>query len=180
MSTRVSRILRNNSGAGPFIDINAGLGAKQYSSVAWADFDNDGDLDIATSGQVGGSDWEQTRLHRNDVAVTVNALPSAPGGLSASVSGSNITFSWMPASDIETPTAALTYNLRIGTSSGTDDVCSAMANLTTGYRRLPALGNAQKRLSWTLQGVTPPLYWSVQAIDGAFAGGAWAPEAQVP
>lgn len=180
MSTRVTRILRNVSDGGPFLNIEAGLGAMQYCSVAWADFDNDGDLDIVNSGQVGGSDWEQTRVHVNNVAVTQNTAPTAPADLSAVVSGSDVTFSWTAASDAQTPAAGLTYNLRVGSSPGTDNVMPAMANLTTGYRRIPAIGNAQKRLSWTLRNVQRPVYWSVQAIDGAFAGGAWAPEAAVP
>jgi hypothetical protein len=179
ISTRVSRVL-HNTGAGSFANISAGIGAVQYCSVGWADYDNDGDLDVSNSGQVGGADWVRTRIHRNDFAATANSIPGAPGGLSAIVLGSDVTFSWTAASDLETPAGGLTYNLRVGTSPGTDNVCSAMSDLTSGFRRLVAAGNAQKRLSWTLHGVTRPLYWSVQAIDGAFAGGQWAPEAQVP
>ncbi len=180
MATRVNRILHNNSDSGPFTDITAGLGAIQYCSLAWGDYDNDGDLDIASSGQVGGADWELSRIHRNDVAVTQNTPPAAPGGLSANVSGSSVTFSWTAATDAQTPAGGLTYNLRVGSTPGSDDIVPAMANLSTGYRRIPALGNAQKRLSWTINGITGPVYWSVQAIDGAFAGGAWAAEAHIP
>lgn len=177
---RVTRILRNNPLDGAFVNSNAGLPALQYSAAAWADHDNDGDLDIAISGQIAGADWERTRIHRNSVAITANTPPGAPGGLSAVVSGSSVTFSWSAASDGQTPASGLSYNLRVGTSPGTDNVMSGMANLATGYRRIPAIGNAQQRLSWTLHGVSLPLYWSVQAIDGAYAGGAWAPEAVVP
>ncbi len=180
MATRVTRIMQNTSNFGPWIDITAGLGAMQYSSVAWADFDNDGDLDIASSGQVGGSDWERTGVHLNQVAGTANTPPSAPVGLSASIAGSDITFSWNAASDSQTPAGGLTYNLRIGTSPGSDNLMPAMANPTSGYRRIPTYGNAQKRLSWTLHNLPRPLYWSVQAVDSAHAGGAWAPEVLVP
>jgi hypothetical protein len=49
-----------------------------------------------------------------------------------------------------------------------------MADPTTGKRHLPAIGNAQKRLSWTLAGLPAgKYYWSVQAIDTAYAGSAW-------
>ncbi len=52
-----------------------------------------------------------------------------------------------------------------------------MADPATGYRRIPALGNAQKRLFWILKGLpSGTYYWSVQAIDTAFCGSAWAPE----
>lgn len=180
MATRVNRILHNNADAGPFTDINAGLGAMQYCSVAWGDFDNDGDLDIATSGQVGGADWERTRIHRNTFALAPNNPPSAPSGLSATVNGTSVTFDWAAATDDVTPAGGLSYNLRVGTTPGSDNIMCAMANSTTGYRRLPANGNVQKRLSWTLNGITGPVYWSVQAIDSAYAGGAWAPEAHIP
>jgi hypothetical protein len=182
MSTRVGRILRNNADAGPFTkdEIGAGIGAMEYSCVGWGDFDSDGDLDIAYSGQKGDSSAENGGINRNDSPV-FNSGPSAPGDLSATVSGSDITFTWTAATDDHTPAGGLTYNLRVGTSAGSDNKFGAMANLTSGYRRLPALGNAQKRLSWTLHGLTArPLYWSVQAIDGAFIGGTWAAEAQVP
>ncbi|MBL8879708.1 MAG: VCBS repeat-containing protein [Phycisphaerales bacterium] len=180
IQTRVSRILHNNGDSLPFTDISAGLGAVQYSSVAWADYDNDGDLDIVVSGQVGGADWEQTRLFRNNVAITQNTPPTAPGNLSASVSGSDIIFTWTAALDAQTPQGGLSYNLRVGNAPGTDNIFPAMANLTTGYRHLPAIGNAQKQLSWKLKNINRPVYWSVQAIDGAFAGGEWASEALVP
>ena len=55
-----------------------------------------------------------------------------------------------------------------------------MADPTTGLRRIPALGNAQKRLSWRVKGLGPgAYYWSVQAVDTAFAGSPWAEEQQL-
>jgi hypothetical protein len=46
-----------------------------------------------------------------------------------------------------------------------------MANLTTGYRRVPAYGNAQNRRDITIKGLTGQTYYCrVQAIDPAFAG----------
>jgi len=52
-----------------------------------------------------------------------------------------------------------------------------MANATTGFRRIPARGIVQAGAStseWTLNVPAGTYYWSVQAIDTAFAGGAWA------
>ena len=44
----------------------------------------------------------------------------------------------------------------------------------SGYRRVPRLGNAQQRTSWTLAVPPGPYSWSVQAIDGAFQGSTFA------
>jgi hypothetical protein len=51
-----------------------------------------------------------------------------------------------------------------------------MAESNTGLRRLPAMGNAQHGISATLTLPAGTYYWSVQAIDTAFAGGAFATE----
>ena len=47
---RISRVYRNTSGT--FTDISAGLTGCTYGSVAWGDYDNDGDLDILLTGIV--------------------------------------------------------------------------------------------------------------------------------
>ena len=69
----------------------------------------------------------------------------------------------------------------MGTASGGNQVFSGMAD-ATGLRRLPARGVAQPGLStseWTLRLPAGTYYWSVQAVDTAFAGGAWASEQTV-
>ena len=50
-----------------------------------------------------------------------------------------------------------------------------------GRRLVPAMGNCQQNLSWTVTGLTSgTYYWSVQAVDSGFEGGPWAAEEQVP
>jgi hypothetical protein len=136
------------------------------------DYDNDGDLDLVV---VGGSDGGPVaKVYRND-GVPANHPPSIPTGLAASVQGSQATFLWNPASDAETPTLGLSYNLRVGTTPGGSEVVSAMADEDTGYRLIPAVGNTQKRVLWTVTlPVSRPLYWGVQAVDGACAGSGFA------
>ena len=63
----VSRVYRNN-GDHTFTDIKAGLPGALYPSVAWGDYDSDGDLDILFTGM----DKESltfSRIYRNDNAV---------------------------------------------------------------------------------------------------------------
>jgi hypothetical protein len=62
-SVQVSRIYRND-GAGEFTDINAGLAGTSHCSLAWGDYDNDGDLDLVVAGY--SSSGRVSRIYRND------------------------------------------------------------------------------------------------------------------
>ena len=68
-SVRVSRLYRND-GPGPqmdwtFTDVGADLANVAYGSVAWGDYDNDGDLDILLTGD-DSTGILVSRLYRND------------------------------------------------------------------------------------------------------------------
>ncbi len=63
----ITKIYRNNSG-NSFTNINAPLKPMSTSAIAWGDYDNDGDLDLAVSGC---EDWwyatnPTTKIYRND------------------------------------------------------------------------------------------------------------------
>lgn len=73
-----------------------------------------------------------------------------------------------------TPADGLTYNLRLGTTPGGSELLSPMANPGDGYRRVPRLGNTGHETSWEIVLPNPlptTVYWSVQAVDAAWAGG---------
>jgi uncharacterized membrane protein YeaQ/YmgE (transglycosylase-associated protein family) len=74
-------IYRNNSGL--FTDINAGLTGVSSSSVAWGDYDNDGDLDILISGYTGKT--YISRIYRNDKGVFTDINAGLTGVSSSSV-----------------------------------------------------------------------------------------------
>jgi uncharacterized repeat protein (TIGR01451 family) len=172
---RVGKVYRNDAGA--FTDIGAGLAGVQQSSVAWGDYDNDGDLDILLTGTISDYSGAVARVYRND-SLTTNTVPAAPTGLAAATPGGNrVELRWTAASDAQTPSAGLTYNLRIGSSPGASDILSPMA-AASGARRIPALGNAQHGTSAVLTPAASPgtYYWSVQAVDTAFGGSAFASE----
>jgi len=64
-STSIAKIYRNDGNA-VFTDINANVGTLSAGTGAWGDYDNDGDLDVITSGK-GGDSWSfTTTLYRND------------------------------------------------------------------------------------------------------------------
>jgi hypothetical protein len=52
------------------------------------------------------------------------------------------------------------------------------ADLTTGWRRIPASGNAGSGTNWHLNLPSGLYYWSLQAIDAALAGSPFAPESR--
>ena len=170
----VSRIYPNDEGN--FTHISAELVGVELSSVAWGDYDNDGDLDVLLAGtSTGFPSGAFTKVFRNDVS-TANTAPTAPSSLVSTVAGTSFTLSWDKATDEQTAQNGLTYNLRVGTTPGGYEVMSPMAD-SLGFRRIPALGNVNHNTSWTLKNLTDgTYYWSVQAVDNAFSGSAFATE----
>jgi len=170
------QVWRNNGNG--FSNIDAGLPAIAFGKVAWGDYDNDGRLDILLYGtNYLGSLTNKlvTQIWRNNSAVT-NTPPSPPTGLGLSHTASGtVLLSWNPANDAQTPSNGLSYNVRIGTAPGGIDIVSPMS-LPNGQRLIPQRGSAQTCLTFKpTPGIT--YYWSVQAIDTAFAGSPFSAEA---
>jgi len=153
----VTRVYRNAAG---FTDITAGLvGA---DAVAWGDYDNDGDLDLVVLGPTVG------KIYRNNESV-LNAAPAAPGGLVATPGAGSVALSWTVATDDHT--TALTYNLFVGTATGTSGRYPAMADGGTGVRRVARRGPVGGAAA-TLTLPSGAYFWRVQAVDSSFLGGA--------
>jgi predicted nucleotidyltransferase len=173
----VSKIYRND-GDNTFTEqTSIDLIPVQSGSVAWGDYDNDGDLDILLTGWTGGP--TVSKIYRNN-NITPNTLPITPSNLQSVVSGQDVTFSWDKSTDNETPQNGLRYNLVIGNAPYAVNILSPMSDRNTGYRRVVNLGNSNNN-SWTIVGLEPEqiYYWSVQAIDNCFAASDFAPEQSV-
>jgi hypothetical protein len=143
--------------------------------VACGDLDNDSRLDFLIAGSVQGTFSSQ--LWQNTMPSS-NSPPAAPGGLASIVSGDSVTLLWNAPFDDHTPSSGLSYNLRVGTAPGGSDVARAPA-LPTGKLLIPQMGsvrNGSAVLHHLKQNRT--YYWSVQAIDSAFAGSRFAMEQQ--
>jgi len=166
-------LYRNDGGSFAVEDIQPQLTIVQQSSVAWGDYDNDGDLDILLTGH---SNIGISKIYRNNIR-TANTIPTAPTGLTASVTGSSVTLNWNKSTDSRTVQEALTYNLRIGSTSDGVQIVSPHAEVADGFRKIPQLGNTNHRNTWTIKNLPDgTYYWSVQAIDNTFAGSNFAAE----
>ena len=135
-------------------------------TVSWADYDNDGDLDLLVAGNDSGADILSIYRNNNATQNTVRRrrisplmsserariFPGAPGAMRRLRCGPH-------------------YNLRVGTTPGGSNIVAPQSS-SAGYRRLPAMGNVQLRLGARLRGLIPgtTYYWSVQSVDTAFAG----------
>ncbi|ETR68636.1 MAG: hypothetical protein OMM_10318, partial [Candidatus Magnetoglobus multicellularis str. Araruama] len=142
--------------------------------MTWGDVDNDNDLDLLISGYQSGV--PTTKLYRN-LSAEKNTIPAAPDNLTSAVSGSYVTLSWTSGTDSETPGSGLNYNLRIGTTPDGMDILSPMAiPISNGFRMIPSRGPIQCLTATVHLPYTGTFYWSVQSIDTAFAGSAFAAE----
>lgn len=168
-STGTTRVYHNN-GNGTFTDTGVSLPGCGDGGVAVGDFNNDGKLDIALVGS------GVTKIFRNDTAVPANSPPNPPQFFNATPTTNAMVFTWTAATDAN-QSGGLSYNLRVGTTPGGVDVVGPMADPATGFRRIPALGNAGVILSKPLTHLKPgTYYWSVQSIDHNFAGSQFATE----
>ncbi|MGH7496896.1 MAG: FG-GAP-like repeat-containing protein [bacterium] len=189
---RVGLIYRNDNGR--FVNISAGLpgspiGTTNFGrggALSWGDYDNDGDLDLLLTDfcniivfrppSLVGVPTACSKVYRND-APKPNRAPTAPAGLAPTVSDSSASLSWGQAQDDKTPSAGLTYNLRLGLTPGGGEIVSPMAGATTGYRRVPEFGNMGHTTQWKIVSLSRgKYYWSVQAIDPALGSSTFAAE----
>ena len=164
-----AKIYKNN-GNDTFTAISSSLTGVRYCSLAWGDYNNDGKLDILLTGSRSTS---VSKIYRNDGMIS-NTIPSIPLNLNSDFFENKITLKWNKASDNETSQDGLSYNVSIGTYPDTIDICSPMADISNGFRRIATMGNSQLDTSYLLNSnnliVCQEYYYKVQAIDNSFAG----------
>jgi PKD repeat protein len=170
-----SGILRNN-GNGTFTEqTGIYLPQKDNASIASGDYDNDGDNDLLFSGE---SSPYVTKLFQNNLlgqgGLIKNSAPQAISGLTARLKPGYTILTWQPGYDNETPTKALTYNLKLWKKDSTNFIVSPNSDLTSGFRQIAQAGNMQMATIYDIRNLKSGTYfWQVQAVDGGFMGGAW-------
>ncbi len=170
---RVARLYRND-GSNNFAETSEPFTAASWSAAAFGDYDADGRLDLLHAGTSNGISSGAGTFLAHNLFPNLNTPPAAPAGLDI-LPGAIL--SWDPATNAQTTNAAaLTYNLRIGTNAGGSQIMSPHADTATGRRRVARPGNAGAGTRWRANLPPGTYYWSVQAVDPAFAGSAFAPE----
>ena len=169
-----------NMGDGTFEPIGAEFPPMANSQICFGDFDNDGDADFLLCGFPSGAGTSAlTRLYENKLnsgSSAANDPPSAPGGLVSVVDDHSVQFRWNPTQDNNTPSKALTYNLRVGLSPVSMETNASYSNPESGFLKVYDIGNVSQDTAWTLIGLPNGFYfWSVQAIDHSCAGSEFAP-----
>jgi Concanavalin A-like lectin/glucanases superfamily/Bacterial Ig domain/FG-GAP-like repeat/Regulator of chromosome condensation (RCC1) repeat/Immunoglobulin domain/IPT/TIG domain len=188
-----TRVYRNTgaSGQGAFTNFPVNLPTNYSGTVTWAEFDNDGKLDILLAGTDGVLDRfqlarSQTALFRNNNNVS-NTPPTAPTSLVSTRTNNFVSLTWAKSTDAQTRTIlvgapitnydGLKYQLRVGTSPGGIQIESPGSDSSSGFRRIVQVGDASTN-RWIFTNLPPGIYyWSAQAIDTAFAGSPFATEA---
>lgn len=169
---RLTRIFKN-TGTSFEVDREASiwLAAVSDSDVKWADYDKDGKLDLVLAGTGAGSE-RLFRIYKNN-SLTPGSSPSSPDALQATQFGDKLTLSWNPPANSGT-VQSLTYNLYLG-KGGDISLVSPMSAPGDGYRRIARMGNVQHTTQWTIENLNTGTYtWSVQAVNAAFQGSAFA------
>jgi len=154
----------NNNGT--FTNNFVSLGSLAAGSVALGDFDNDGDLDVALSTDSG------TRIFRNDT--TSSNQPPNPPQITITSSNDFVRVSITNSNDDNTATPGLSYNIRVGSSSGGHDIVCPPSNVFNGQCYTAARG-FNPRIS-----IAPndTIYVSAQAVDNCFKGSLFSTEIQ--
>jgi len=149
----------------------------EYSYQTFGDVDLDGDLDLIMTGRSDGS-VQKSFVYINNITTVNNTVPDAPAvaSLSASYADGQLILSWDNASDNQTPTAGLYYNLRVGTTPGGHEIVTGVygGGDDNGY-----MGNMMQRRQITLDvtlNANDSVYWAVQTIDTGLSAGNWTVE----
>ncbi|MDA3823107.1 MAG: VCBS repeat-containing protein, partial [Bacteroidales bacterium] len=160
ISDRWETIVFMNDGDGSYNDIHASIIPNAYATPDAGDYDNDGDLDLLITGHL-----EATRIYKNNYEIP-NHAPTAPDGLKHKDIAFGSKLWWNSSDDQETPSSALSYNIKIGSSADSFNIMSPAADTTNGYHRLSRIGNGWLDTSYIVQNLdTGMYYWGVQAID---------------
>ena len=139
-------------------------------SAKFVDVNHDRIPDLVTSGttEIGNDSTTFSKVYINSNPGS-NALPEPPNALNAFAVSTRAIFTWGSGSDDINEDANLDYNIRIGTSSGGNQLLSSSIPYNSS--------NVGKRLIREFNEIPHgKYYWSVQTVDGSGNVSIWSQE----
>lgn len=173
-------IYRNDNGTFNLLNLNFGNYTPNKLSN-WADYDNDGDLDLIFTGKdINDNDIVRILKNNNDLE---NTIPTAPTNFTGfyNYDEQTVTFNWDIATDQETPSTGLSYNVFIKRDTN-DYIQSPLSQENNGWRKIIDMGNTIQENSYTFKipvnedGSFINFIAKVQAIDHNYAGSPFSEE----
>lgn len=151
---------------------NISLPKMASGTVAWGDYDHDGDLDILLSGYVPNSPNRFTAIYKNTLEIE-NQSPLPPENIAFEQEGTSLRISWDEASDTETEGAGLTYNFRLKEQKSSRYIQSPLI-LEDGTVQVSEYGNSFDH-SILFSDMKQGSYYTcqVQTIDAGFHTSGW-------
>lgn len=137
------------------------------------DVDQDSDLDVFSFGTgPGGPSAAIIDVYENNSKV-FKVKPLPPLTLSTVVKNDTTLLTWQRGDS----NLNLTFNVRIGTAPGKQDILNSLSDIASGFHRINHGGNARYSLRKFLVGLKAGTYfWSVQAIDQNYQSSNFAQE----
>ena len=158
---------------GSFFVVNTPFDSVMQSSVRWADFDTDGDMDVFISGKTTTNSI--TQLFENNTGNIVNTPPSVPSNLTMTDFGfGKVRLSWDRSSDDYTEKSSVSYVIALGDKQGQSNIFTTESNLETGVR-LTAKPSAALQDFLYLELDPGKYYFSVQAVDANYNASKFSP-----
>ncbi|MBI9031472.1 VCBS repeat-containing protein [bacterium] len=144
------------------------LVALKYGELTMIDYNGDMNSDVLLTGRYDYLDY-YCNIYENQTELT-NTAPQAPTVLSAEVTDDLVIIEWGMGSDAETPQLGLTYNIKVGSTSGGNQIFSSMAT-NDGFLLKAHRGNMLNSLACSINNLQNGTYYaSVQTIDNSYVG----------
>ena len=118
------------------------------------DFNNDNHLDVLLSGfDWAGQDNPSLKKVFKNNSTAQNGKPMAPTHLNLTKNGNRFNFTWSGATDDKTPVNALRYEIKVGSTPGSQNIAKYIVTTPSWFLDLdPSVQN---------------VYWSIRSIDAS-------------